>query len=164
MRGPSDQVRHHACSLRDENVEEHKPMMIDKGSQRLILWKMIIELTRAYRGQFSGESCLSIVVCMAVGIGHLEGRPMNVSKIANILYAPRTTVLRTLQHLSNRGLVVKHRRLYLLNETGARSVSASHLPKVIRIVSHASEELSRADETAARELHRAVERGMTAAA
>jgi DNA-binding IclR family transcriptional regulator len=139
-------------------------MMIDKISQRLILWRMVIELTRAYRGQFAGESCLSILVCMAVGIGHLEGRQMNASKIANILYTPRTTVLRTLEYLRKRGLVVKHKGLYLLNEIEARKVSASHLPKVIRIVSRASEELAKADETAARELHRAVQRGMKAAA
>jgi predicted transcriptional regulator len=139
-------------------------VMIDRGAQRLILWKMIIELTRAYRGQFAGESCLSILVCMAVGIGHLEGRPMNASKIANILYTPRTTVLRTLEHLRERTLIIKQKHFYLLNETGARRVSTSHLPKVIRIVSWASQELSRVDETAAKELHRAVQKGMKAAA
>jgi len=89
---------------------------------------------------------------------------MNASKIANILYTPRTTVLRALEYLRKRGLVVKHKSLYLLNEIEARKVSASHLPKVIRIVSRASEELTKADETAARELHRAVQRGMKAAA
>jgi hypothetical protein len=139
-------------------------MMIDKGPQRLILWKMILELTRAYRGHFAGESCLSILVCMAVGIGHLEGRPMNASKIANILYTPRTTVLRTLEHLRERGLVVKQKRLYLLNEIEARTVSTSHLPKVIRIVSWASQELSKVDKSAAKELHRAVQTGMSKAA
>src|SRR5262249_30903558 len=133
-------------------------------SQRLILWKMIIELTRAYRGQFSGESCLSILVCMAVGIGHLEGRPLNASKIANILYTPRPTVLRALEHLRERGLVAKQKHLYLLNETQARKVPTSHLPKVIRIVSRASEELSKVDKTAGRELYRAVQTGMKAAA
>jgi predicted transcriptional regulator len=139
-------------------------VIIDKRPQRLILWKMIIELTRAYRGQFAGESCLSILVCMAVGIGHLEGRPMNASKIANILYAPRTTVLRTLEHLRERGLVVKQKHLYLLHEIEARRVSSSHLPRVIRIVSWASQKLSRVDEMAAKELHRAVQKGMKAAA
>ena len=148
-----------ARNLHDKNLEGD--MMIDKRSQRLILWRMVIELTRAYRGQFAGESCLSILVCMAVGIGHLEGRPMNASKIANILYAPRTTVLRTLEYLGKRGLVVKQSGLYLLNEIEARKVSASHLPKVIRIVSRASEDLSRADKVAAKELHRAVETGMS---
>jgi DNA-binding IclR family transcriptional regulator len=139
-------------------------VMIDERSQRLILWKMIIELTRAYRGHFAGESCLSILVCMAVGIGHLEGRPLNASKIANILYTPRTTVLRVLEHLRERGLVVKQKHLYLLNEIAARKVSTSHLPKVIRIVSWASEELSKVDEMAAKELDRAVRSGMKAAA
>jgi predicted ArsR family transcriptional regulator len=122
---------------------------------------MIVELTRAYRGQFAGESRLSVLVCMAVGIGHLEGRPMNASKIANILYTPRTTVLRTLEYLRKRGLVVKQKGLYLLNETEACKVSTSHLPKVIRIGSWASEELSKVDEAAAKELHRAVRAAMS---
>jgi DNA-binding transcriptional MocR family regulator len=61
----------------------------------------------------------SLYVGMCVALGHMERRPFSVSKLAAYLEAPRTTVLRQLDHLVERGVIAR-RGAPLLHERGAR--------------------------------------------
>ena len=52
-----------------------------------------------------GTHAADILICMAVFMGHVEGRPMSPSKISTYLGIPRATVTRRLKVLRDDGLI-----------------------------------------------------------
>jgi DNA-binding IclR family transcriptional regulator len=104
--------------------------------ERLIIARMLVEIAQSYR-TITDLDFRGLLVGAAVGMGHLEGRPLNASKIAHVLQLPRTTVLRKLGELIERGAVRKCGAAYCLNEAAVNSNSA-HVPRVIRVVRKAS--------------------------
>ncbi|MDT9046471.1 helix-turn-helix domain-containing protein [Escherichia coli] len=114
--------------------------------------RLTIDMVRlAYSAYFSDDNFSShadlVLLCMAVGIGQLEGRPMSASKIAQYIGMPRVTVLRKLADLRARGLIERPtRRAYTLGSLEVPGPKHSRIIAALqRRVHEASTELSKLD-------------------
>lgn len=92
---------------------------IDKNDARYPLFKFALEASQLMMGEdrksagFAG-GVLGMFVMSCVFVGHAEGKPMNATKIAHYLNAPRTTVLRKLKELLDAGVLVQRGTYYFL--------------------------------------------------
>lgn len=85
----------------------------------------------------------SLYVGMCVALGHMERRPFSVSKLAAYLEAPRTTVLRQLDHLVERGVIARRGHHYFMNEERANQPSAMKAhDRLMRLVRQTAAQLS----------------------
>lgn len=112
--------------------------------------RLTIDMVRlAYTAYFAGDNFASgselVLLCMAVGIGQLEGKPMSASKIAQYIGMPRATVMRKLAELQAMGLIERPtQRAYTLGML--ETPGASHMRVIAaleRRVHEASTELSK---------------------
>jgi hypothetical protein len=120
---------------------------IDRVTERSILWRMLVELSRSYHlTHFPGESFEAnvgmLLVWMTVGLGHVEGKPMNATKIAETMNMPRATAIRKLKELVQRGILLRMGQIYILNEDQVGAISG-HIPDLVRAVEHAYLELAK---------------------
>jgi DNA-binding transcriptional ArsR family regulator len=121
-----------------------RPIVL-RGPERRIVAKTFIDLTRMMRsvvcedvpmGPADPNSTTALLVSAAILIGHVEGRPMNASKLSLYLALPRTTVLRHLRELQRLGVIKNHNGEYELTEERA-AASSPHIPKAIGVLSKA---------------------------
>jgi predicted transcriptional regulator len=82
---------------------------IPRARERMIIAKMVIRiLHHHHRAHFTGRVGRSLdltAVRLAVLIGHIEGHPLTVTKIAGTIDLSRATVLRKLAQLQKQGLI-----------------------------------------------------------
>ena len=80
---------------------------------------------------------------LCVALGHMDGKPFSVAKIAAYMRVPRSTVIRRLDRLLSWGLIYRQGRRYYMHDNafnsflGMRSYQASR-----RLLSKATEELT----------------------
>ncbi|HEY2527923.1 MAG TPA: hypothetical protein VGJ20_08245, partial [Xanthobacteraceae bacterium] len=85
-----------------------------------------------------------IGVCVA--IGDIDGKPFSVSKVADYMSVPRTTVRRKLKQLDSWGLLRQQGRCYYANERPLNSLLGMRSYKQVRgLVGKAAEELTALD-------------------
>jgi hypothetical protein len=121
-----------------------RPIVL-RGPERRIVAKTFIDLTRLMRSVVFEDvpvepadpsSATALLVSAAILIGHVEGRPMNASKLSLYLALPRTTVLRHLRELQRLGVIKNRNGWYELTEERA-AASSPHIPSAIRVLSKA---------------------------
>ncbi len=138
--------------LAEEGINmPYRKGLMDRSEERFIIWKMLLEICHYYHlAHFPDESFEArignLLVWMCVGIGHQEGRPLNASKVAQIMNMPRMTAVRKLDELCSRGDLMKMGTHYILNEEKVGKVSG-HIPDIIRTIQRASQELSKLEKT-----------------
>lgn len=125
---------------------------IKMAAQRLVLARLTMLLGRKMTAAVLGtdehfDTVQDMVLCKAVFIAQLEGRPLTAAKLAAWVGIPRTTVTRRMQALAERGTVVRDSegRFTMPVE---RMNSPEHLARVqraIAVVKDAAAELTEMD-------------------
>jgi hypothetical protein len=87
----------------------------------------------ANEGNF-GRDIEAVLVALAVSIGHTEHRPMTSTKIAHYIGMPRTTVLRKLVELKNRGVIVREGNHFCLSQKRLQQVDGDAIFRFARII------------------------------
>jgi hypothetical protein len=124
----------------------YRKRLLDRSQEQLIIWRMLVDICRHYHAaHFPNESFEgwvdNLLVWMCVGIGHQEGRPLNASKVAQIMNMPRMTAFRKLDELCRRGVLLKMGTQYILNEQKIGKAT-DHIPDVVRAIERAHRDLS----------------------
>ena len=122
---------------------------IQKGPQRLVLCRLMIDLMRTLHGAYApasesfGTRLETFFIGLCVAVGDIEGKPLSVAKIATYMRVPRTTVIRRLNLLQSWGLIDRRGRRYYMHEKTLNSlIGMRSYQQVRRILSNATEELS----------------------
>jgi hypothetical protein len=122
---------------------------IKKERQRLVLWRLVIDIMRTVHGAYApvsepfGTRIETFFIAGCVAIGDLDGKPFSVAKIAAYMHVPRTTVIRRLDQLQSWGLIDRRGRHYYLNENKFNSpMGMQSYQQVRRILREATEKLS----------------------
>jgi biotin operon repressor len=122
---------------------------IQKGPQRLVLCRLMIDLMRTVHGAYApvsesfGTRLETFFIGLCVAVGDIEGKPFSVAKIAAYLRVPRTTVIRRLNRLQSWGLIDRRGRRYYLHEKTLNSlIGMRSYQQVRRFLSKATEELT----------------------
>lgn len=112
---------------------------------------MIDMMRGAYTAYFDDDNLASnsdlLLLCMAVGVGQMEGKPMSALKLAQYIGMPRPTAMRKLAELQALGLIQRPTRskyTFGILETPS-PVHARVIAALDRRVRDASTELSRLD-------------------
>lgn len=123
------------------------PIPLSLPKARRALAEMFIDLCLAFHattvplGQAPPETDANIaLVAVAAMLGHAEGRAMNASEIAARLHMPRTSVMRRLTLLVERGLLTRIKGRYYLEPTRAERVP--HKDKFTLILSKGFAEIA----------------------
>lgn len=123
---------------------KNPPADIPKARERVVVYRMLIETFRAINTERFAVDVDYMLIAMTVFIGHVENKPMKSTKIAQYLNLPRSTVIRRLETLVNKGFVAKTSKGYCYVPDPERTemyVSRAH--RAIRLVHQASDELRR---------------------
>ena len=122
---------------------------IQKGPQRMVLCRLMIDLMRTVHGAYApisepfGTRLETFFIGLCVAVGDIEGKPFSVAKIAAYMRVPRTTVIRRLNRLQSWGLIDRRGRRYYLHEKALNSlIGMRSYQQVRRVLSNATEELS----------------------
>jgi biotin operon repressor len=130
-------------------MAQHHSRAIKKARQRLVLCRLMIDMMRTVHGAYApaseafGTRLETFFIGLCVALGHMDGKPFSVAKIAAYMRVPRTTVIRRLDQLQSWGLIVRQGRRYYVHDNalnsliGMRSYQASR-----RLLSRATEELT----------------------
>ena len=122
---------------------------IKNKRQRLVLCRLMIDLMRGVHTVYApasepfGTRLETFFIGLCVALGHMDGKPFSVAKIAAYMRVPRSTVIRRLDRLQSWGLIYRQGRRYYLHDKalnsfiGVRSYQASR-----RLLSRATEELT----------------------
>ena len=122
---------------------------IKNGRQRLVLCRLMIDLMRGVHTAYApanepfGTRLETFFIGLCVALGHMDGKPFSVAKIAAYMRVPRSTVIRRLDRLQRWGLIYRQGRRYYLHDKalnsfiGVRSYQASR-----RLLRRATEELT----------------------
>ena len=84
---------------------------IKKARQRLVLFRLMIDMMRTVHGAYApaserfGTRLETFFIALCVTLGDIDGKPSSVVKIASYVRAPRTTVIRRLNRLQSGGLI-----------------------------------------------------------
>jgi DNA-binding IclR family transcriptional regulator len=90
-----------------------------------------------------GTRVETFFIGLCVALGHMDGKPFSVAKIAAYMRVPRSTVIRRLDRLQRWGLIYRQGRRYYLHDKalnsfiGVRSYQTSR-----RLLKRATEELT----------------------
>ena len=88
------------------------------GRRRLTTAHGSLKILNTYRSVFQDADYAAIF--LAVYIGHMQQRPMDITAVAMATQLPRTTVLRKLKEFSSNGLItmqkVKNRKVPIIND------------------------------------------------
>jgi DNA-binding transcriptional ArsR family regulator len=142
-KGSPQQVNAHNCANQGRNYAcgEHWPavmtLKILYARERAAMARMVIALMRntntAYFPDMRLNDAIDLrYVATYVFLGHVEGRLMNVSKLARALGMPRATVLRKLGVLMKIGYVERVGRSYRVTEK-------ANLPNLLEVVARNAE-------------------------
>jgi biotin operon repressor len=122
---------------------------IKKARQRLVLYRLMIDLMRTVHGAYApvsepfGNRLETFFVALCVALGDIDGKPFSVAKIAAYMRMPRTTVNRRLDRLHGWGLIDRRGRHYYANEKTLNSlIGIRSYEQVRRILSKATQELT----------------------
>jgi hypothetical protein len=122
---------------------------IQKGPQRMVLCRLMIDLMRTVHGAYApvsepfGTRLETFFIGLCVALGDIEGKPFSVAKIAAYMRVPRTTVIRRLNRLQAWGLIKRRDRRYYLHENALNSLIGMRSYRQVRhILSEAIEELT----------------------
>ena len=122
---------------------------IKNRQQRLVLCRLMIDLMRGVHTVYApasepfGTRLETFFIALCVALGHMDGKPFSVAKIAAYMRVPRSTVIRRLDRLQRWGLIYRQGRRYYLHDNalnsflGMRSYQTSR-----RLLSRATEELT----------------------
>jgi hypothetical protein len=122
---------------------------IKNKRQRLVLCRLMIDLMRGVHTAYApasepfGTRLETFFIGLCVALGHMDGKPFSVAKIAAYVRVPRSTVIRRLDRLQSWGLIYRQGRRYYLHDKalnsfiGVRSYQTSR-----RLLSKATEELT----------------------
>jgi hypothetical protein len=110
--------------------------------QRLAILRMVVGGMLEHRENMfgtlqlpRGDDDTTVLLFLAVSIGHAEGNPMNATKLAHFIHIPRTTVLRKLDRLIKLGLVVKHDgHSFVIAPHRARTVTAGRHARYVKMI------------------------------
>jgi predicted transcriptional regulator len=81
---------------------------IQRFRQRALIARLFMEMLTTVSGQYSElTSYDDLLIGIAVALGQAEGRPMTTTKAAAFIGMPRTTVLRRVRVLVERGLLIE---------------------------------------------------------
>ena len=100
---------------------------IKKGRQRLVLCRLMIDLMRGVHAAYApasepfGTRLETFFVGLCVALGHMDGKPFSVAKIAAYMRVPRSTVIRRLDRLLRWGLIYRQCRRYYLHDKALNS-------------------------------------------
>ncbi|MCK1741372.1 hypothetical protein IVA80_10970 [Bradyrhizobium sp. 139] len=90
------------------------PKAVAMRKERRAVFKLFVELSRELRESvYNGrddkdwDDITTVVVACAVGVGHIEGKPMGATKIGHYTDIPRTTVMRKLKRLTEIGTIAE---------------------------------------------------------
>jgi DNA-binding IclR family transcriptional regulator len=109
----------------------------------------MIDMMRTVHGAYApasepfGTRLETFFIDLCVALGHMDGKPFSVAKIAAYMRVPRSTVIRRLDRLQSWGLIYRQGRRYYMHDNafnsflGMRSYQASR-----RLLSKATEELT----------------------
>ena len=121
---------------------------VAKAQQRLVIARTFLALGSEMRLNLPVDQDVTdatagtlLLVSAAVLVGHIEGRPMSVSKLAHYVRLPRTTVLRKLELLIELGLVARHGQTYRLSDERAKTISSEYLRRSAKIIRDAARAL-----------------------
>jgi hypothetical protein len=126
-------------------------MALLKPEERFAIARMCIDLARITRRGFApqepfGNKMETFYVGLCVLMGHIEGNPFTVSKLANYLDAPRSTMVRRLDQLIEFGVVERRGNRYFINEAVANTKHAMDLHSaMVQLVRQTAAQLSDAD-------------------
>ena len=86
------------------------PRSIKEGRLRLPVVRLLLKMVRLvsktyFDNDLAAANAEELVLCCAVFVGHAEGRPMSATKLADYAGIPRSTTVRKLRALTERGLV-----------------------------------------------------------
>ena len=68
-----------------------------------------------------GLACLPLFIGLCVALGHMDGKPFSVAKIAAYMRVPRSTVIRRLDRLQSWGLIYRQGRRYYMHDNAFNS-------------------------------------------
>ena len=122
---------------------------VRNARQRLVLCRLMVDIMRTVHDAYApvsepfGTRIETFFIAGCVAIGHLEGKPFSVAKIAAYMRVPRSTVIRRLAQLQSWGLIDRQGRHYYLHETTLNSANGMRTYQQVRcILSRATKELS----------------------
>jgi hypothetical protein len=125
--------------------------LIDE-EERLIMVRMVLDITRMVHSEYFppgerfGSRMETLYVCLAIALGHMENRPLTVSKLANFIEMPRPTVLRKLEQLERWQLITRRAgRLYLCVDRYNTPTAVATSRRLRRLVLAAVAALSKMD-------------------
>ena len=125
---------------------------ITAARQRLVLCHLMIDLMRGLHGAYApatesfGERLETFFVGLCVAVGHIEGQPFTIAKIATYMRMSRTTVMRRLRRLRDWGLVYEEGHHYYAHEKALNSLIGMRSYRQIRqILNQAHEQLTALD-------------------
>jgi DNA-binding IclR family transcriptional regulator len=88
----------------------------------------MIDIMRNLHGAYApasepfGGRLETFFIGLCVALGHFEGKPFSVSKVAAYMRVPRTTVLRRLNRLQKWGLVHRQGHRYYIEDKALNSL------------------------------------------
>lgn len=121
--------------------------------QRLLIGKLLLDVIRiVVRTHFGdhfhyGALVSDLLLCVAVGIGDLEDKPMTSTKVAIVAGLPRPTAIRRLRDLEVDGIIIRQNDgTYKLSRSRMNSRNATNTAKkLVRMFSELSTALSNLD-------------------
>lgn len=95
------------------------PRSIKYGEHRRVVLQMTIEIIVTFcKAYFDGDRPADrvndLMICAAIMVGQVEGRPLNASKIAEQVAMARPTVIRRLVWLEQKGLIERNGMVFKL--------------------------------------------------
>jgi DNA-binding MarR family transcriptional regulator len=113
-------------------------MPLAHKKEREIVCRFLIDILRITHEAYApakepfGSRIETFYIGFCVAIGHADGRPFSISKIANYMCIPRTTVMRRLKRLQEWKLIEKRGHQYLMcvptfnSELGEHTYARTH--------------------------------------
>jgi hypothetical protein len=89
--------------------------MLNHRDERIAMMRFFIEVHQIQRQQIGSGDMTAMSIAWIVALGHLEGRLFNASKISSYLSIPRTTVIRKLRWLVEKGAIKQKGNEYSLS-------------------------------------------------
>jgi CRP-like cAMP-binding protein len=117
------------------------PAKVRAARQRLVLCRLMIDIMRNLHGAYApasepfGNRVETFFIGLCIALGQFEQKPFSVTKIANYMRVPRTTVMRRLERLQSWGLVRRQGRHYHVDDSALNSLlglrSYQHIRRVL---------------------------------
>jgi biotin operon repressor len=122
---------------------------IQYARQRAVLCRLMIDLMRGVHTAYApanepfGSRLETFFIGLCVALGHIDGKPFSVAKIAAYMGVPRSTVIRRLDRLQRWGLVYRQGRGYYIHDKALNSFIGTRSYRTTRrLLRKATEELT----------------------